>query len=91
MQFGPSMDKRRMAKNLNVAFNSFLELNRMAFSEVLPKYSESRAIGVANRIISKAYPRIKLILSFSDATQCGDGTIYRASGFRLIGIKKIIQ
>jgi hypothetical protein len=27
-------------------------------------------------------------VSFADGTQCGDGTIYRASGFHLIGIKK---
>jgi hypothetical protein len=26
-------------------------------------------------------------LSFSDGTQCGDGTIYRASGFLLTGVK----
>ena len=31
---------------------------------------------------------IKWILSFSDGNLCGDGTIYRASGFKLIGVNK---
>lgn len=31
---------------------------------------------------------MKWILSFADGTQCGDGTIYRASGFILTQIKK---
>ena len=65
-----------------------LELNRMAFSDALPRNSESRALGVAFRLIKKHYPNIEWILSFSDGTQCGDGTIYRASGFLLTGINK---
>jgi hypothetical protein len=31
---------------------------------------------------------MKWIQSYADACQCGDGTIYRASGFRLVAIKK---
>lgn len=88
LQFGPSIDKRRMAQNLGVGMNQFLELNRMAFSDRLPKNSESRAISIAIRIIKKKYPFIKLILSFADACQCGDGIIYRASGFKLHSYKK---
>lgn len=88
MQFGPSTDKRRMAKNLNVGMNEFIELNRMAFSDVLPKYSESRAISIAIKILKKNYPFLRLIISFADACQCGDGTIYRASGFKLHSFKK---
>jgi hypothetical protein len=69
-------------------WNEFIELNRMAFSEKLPKNSESRAIGVAMRLIKKTYPQIKWVVSFADGTQCGDGTIYRASGFVLTSIKE---
>jgi len=65
-----------------------LELNRMAFTDNLPKYSESRAISITLKLIRKNYPHIDWILSFADGTQCGDGTIYRASGFSLVGIKK---
>lgn len=87
MQFGPSFDKRKIQGLVEgTGWNGFLELNRMAFADWLPRNSESRAIAVAMRMIRKAYPHIEWIVSFSDATQCGDGTIYRASGFVLTGI-----
>lgn len=40
------------------------------------------------RLIKKHYPHIEWIVSYADGSQCGDGTIYRASGFVLTGIKK---
>jgi hypothetical protein len=92
MQFGPSMDKRKtMTIVQNTHWNGFLELNRMAFSEWLPRNSESRAISVAMRLIRKHYPHIDWVISFADGTQCGDGTIYRASGFCLTQIKENCQ
>lgn len=87
MQFGPSLDKRKMVGLVEgTKWNGFIELNRMAFSEFLPRNSESRAIAVAMRLIKKHYPQIEWVVSFADGTQCGDGTIYRASGFVLTGI-----
>lgn len=89
MQFGSSMDKRKvMGLVQDTGWNSFIELNRMAFSDNLPRNSESRAIAVAFRLMKKHYPHIEWVISFSDGTQCGDGTIYRAAGFYLTGIKK---
>jgi len=89
MSFGQSIDKRKMIGVVaGTAWNGFIELNRMAFSEILPRNSESRALGVALRTIKKNYPHIDWVISFADGTQCGDGTIYRASGFKLIGVKK---
>lgn len=89
MQFGPSMDKRKIVGLVEgTKWNEFIELNRMAFSDVLPRNSESRALAVAMRILRKRAPWLKWVVSFADATQCGDGTIYRASGFVLTGIKK---
>ena len=89
MQFGPSLDKSRIIPLVEgTGWNDFLELNRMAFSDVLPRNSESRAIAVAMRLIKKHSPNIKWIVSFADGTQCGDGTIYRASGFVLTGVKQ---
>ena len=89
MQFGPLMDKRKsVALVSGTKWSGMIELNRMAFSDALPRYSESRAIGYAIRLIKKNYPQIKWIQSFSDATACGDGTIYRASGFVLTSIKE---
>ena len=87
MQFGPSLDKRKMLGLVKgTLWNEFLELNRLAFSDRLPRNGESRAIGYAMRFIKKTYPWMKWIVSFADGTQCGDGTIYRASGFVLTGI-----
>jgi len=71
----------------NEKWNEFRELNRMVFDDYLPKYSESRCIAISIKLIKKNAPHIKWILSFSDGTQCGDGTIYRASGFILTAVK----
>ena len=89
MQFGPSLDKRKIQGLVKgTLWNEFIELNRMAFADWLPRNSESRCIGYAMRWIRKTYPHIKWVVSFADGTQCGDGTIYRASGFVLTGIKE---
>tara|TARA_R110002020_G_scaffold29237_1_gene92305 strand:- start:28 stop:660 length:633 start_codon:yes stop_codon:yes gene_type:complete len=89
MSYGCPIDKRKVIGLVkNTKWNGFLELNRMAFSDLLPKYSESRCISISMKLLKKNAPHIKWVLSFADGTQCGDGTIYRASGFKLIGIKK---
>jgi hypothetical protein len=89
MQFGPSLDKRKIQPLVSgTLWNEFIELNRMAFADWLPRNGESRCIGYAMRWIRKTYPQIKWVVSFADGTQCGDGTIYRASGFVLTGIKE---
>ncbi len=89
LQFGPSMDKRKVQGLVSgTRFNGFLELNRMALADWLPPNGESRAIGVCLRMIRKRYPHVEWIVSYSDATQCGDGAIYRASGFVLTSIKE---
>lgn len=89
MSFGPSLDKSKMLNIVkNTGWNEFLELNRMAFDEYLPKNSESRCISIALKLIKKNAPQIKWIISFADGCSCGDGTIYRASGFKLTAIKE---
>ena len=89
MQYGSSMVKKNIIHLVNKTnWNEFIELNRMAFDDYLPKYSESRCLSISFKLIKKNAPHIKWIVSFSDGTQCGDGTIYRASGFKLTGIKK---
>ena len=89
LQFGPSLDKRRLIGLVRgTGWNEFTELNRMALADWLPRNSESRAIAVAMRILRKSYPHLKWVVSFADGTQCGDGTIYRATGFVLTSIRK---
>ena len=88
MQFGPSLDKRKIQGLVEgTEWHEFLELNRMAFDDVLPRNSESRALSVAFKLLKKHAPQVKWVVSFADGTQCGDGTIYRAAGFVLTGIK----
>lgn len=89
MSYGsPMMKSKALSMVENTGWNEMLELNRMAFDSFLPKNSESRCIAISIKLIKKNAPHIKWILSYSDGTQCGDGTIYRASGFYLTDIKK---
>ena len=84
LSYGNPLDKSKVLPLVQPSlWNEMLELNRMAFDDYLPKYSESRCIAITIKLIKKNAPHIKWILSFSDGTQCGDGTIYRASGFQL--------
>lgn len=87
LSYGPSMDKRKIIGLVEgTEWNGFLELNRMAFDDYLPRNSESYCIGATLRMIRKKAPQVKWVVSFADGTQCGDGTIYRASNFILTGI-----
>ena len=89
MQFGPSLDKRKIQGLVSgTAWHEFIELNRLAFTDVLPRNSESRALAVAMKLLRKHAPQVKWVVTFADGTQCGDGTIYRAAGFVLTGLKK---
>ena len=86
MSFGPSLDKSKVIHLVEgTKWNEFIELNRMAFDEYLPRNSESRCISIALKLIKKNAPHIKWVISFADGMQCGDGTIYRASNFCLTG------
>lgn len=89
LSYGPSLDKSKIITlAAGTGWNNFMELNRMAFDDYLPRNSESYCIGKSIRMIRKNAPQIKWIISFADGCSCGDGTIYRASNFVLTGIKK---
>ena len=88
MSYGSPFDKSRVIGMVQPClWNEMLELNRMAFDDYLPKNSESRCLAISIKLIKKNAPQIKWVLSFSDGTQSGDGTIYRASGFYLTSVK----
>ena len=89
MSYGSPFRKDKVLHLVNgTNWNEMVELNRMAFDDYLPKNSESRCISISIKLMKKHAPHIKWVLSFSDGTQCGDGTIYRASGFYLTNIQK---
>lgn len=89
MSFGsPMMKNKALPLVEDTGWNQMLELNRMAFDDYLGRNSESRCLSVVFRIIKKNAPHIKWILSYSDGTQSGDGSIYRATGFVLTDIKQ---
>lgn len=89
MQFGSPTDKRKILPLVaDTKWGGMVELNRMAFSDALPRFSESRAISLAMKWIKKNAPQIEWVVSFADGCQCGHGTIYQASNFYLTQIKK---
>lgn len=89
LSYGPSLDKSKMlGLVVGTGWNEFLELNRMAFDEYLPRNSESFCIAKTLKLIKKNAPQIKWVVSFADGCSCGDGTIYRASNFVLTAIKE---
>lgn len=89
LQYGPSMDKKKIITLVEgTGWNEFIELNRMAFDDYLPRNSESYCIGKTLRMIRKQAPQVKFVVSLADGCSCGDGTIYRASNFVLTGIRK---
>ena len=87
LSYGSPLDKSKVLPLVQPSlWNEMLELNRMAFDDYLPRNSESRCIAISIKLLKKYAPHIKWIISFADGTQCGDGAIYRASGFKLVGI-----
>ena len=89
MSFGPSLDKSKIQGLVKgTGWNEFIELNRMAFDDYLPRNAESYCISKALKLIKKNAPQIKWVISFADGCSCGDGTIYRASNFVLTDIKE---
>jgi len=89
LTYGQPLDKRKVLPLVDgTEWENMLELNRMAFSDRLPRNSESRALAVSFRLLKDHAPQVKWVLSYADATQCGDGAIYRASGFLLTGIRE---
>lgn len=60
LSYGPSLDKSKIITLVDgTGWNNFLELNRMAFDDYLPRNSESYCIGKSIRMIRKNAPQIK--------------------------------
>lgn len=67
LSYGPSLDKKKVIGLVEgTTWDGFLELNRMAFDDYLPRNSESYCIAKTIRMIRKQAPQIKWIISFAD-------------------------
>lgn len=88
LSYGSSIDKKKIIPLVKeTSWNGYLELNRMAFDDFMPRNSESFCIAKTIKLIRKNAPHVKWIISFADGCSCGDGTIYRASNFYLTDIR----
>ena len=79
--FAVSIWSSPIARKLDA--DTVLELRRMAISEMCPKNTASRMLSWMRKDISKRFPDIKKLISYQD-TGVHLGTIYKASGWRLI-------
>lgn len=56
MSYGPPLDKKKVLGLVEgTGWNEMLELNRMAFDEVLPRNSESRCISLSIKLLKKMH------------------------------------
>jgi len=89
MQLGPSINKTASVNLVkDTHWNGYCELARVAFDDYLPANSESRCLSIMMKLLKKQAPHIEWVVSYADGAQCGDGSIYRATGFCLVDIKK---
>ena len=88
-QLGTPIDKRKaLGAVRGTKWTGMLDLHRLALADWLPRNSESRVLTVILRLIRRTYPHIEWVQSYADGTQSGDGAIYRAAGFHLIGVHR---
>jgi len=89
LQFGDPVHREKAIGLVDgTEWNEMMELNRMALTNNLPDNSASRCLSISIKMFEKHAPHVKWILSYADASQCGDGAVYRASNFALTGIKR---
>ena len=56
LSYGSPLDKSKVLPLVQPSlWNEMLELNRMAFDDYLPKYSESRCIAISIKLIKKTH------------------------------------
>lgn len=63
-----------------------LELVRMVLSDQCARNSESRALGVAARLIARDLPHVRRLIAYSDLDHGHEGGIYAASGWTRIAV-----
>lgn len=89
LQYGDPVHREKIVGLVRgTGWNEVMELNRMALTDEAPKNSASRSLSVSIKMFERHAPHVKWIISYADASQCGDGSIYRAANFVLTGIKE---
>lgn len=69
--------KHNISKEINK--ENYCEFDRMWLSDELPKYSESKVIGLLISFLKRVYPRIKFIITYADESAGNTGVIYQAT------------
>lgn len=59
--------------------DNYCEFDRMWLSDELPKFSESRVIGMLLRLLKKSHPKIVFIITYADESAGNKGIIYKAT------------
>lgn len=60
------------------------EFDRMWLSDVMPKFSETITLSLLHHFLRKVHPEIKHLISYADTTVGNQGTIYKASNYKLV-------
>lgn len=81
---GPAVNGAGTA--LRLRQSEILELRKFWLSDVPPRNSESRCLGVAARIIRKRYPSIRLLLTYCEGDE--KASSYKGAGWIRIGESK---
>ena len=63
-----------------------LELTRMVFRDDTDRFVESHSLSLARKYIRKHYPKVKLLVAYSDPSQGHDGTVYEADNWCEFGL-----
>lgn len=86
LQFGPAMNPQSGARIVaGSTADSWLELNRMAFTDARPENCGSQAIAGALRVLRHTRPSVEWVQSFADERCKKFGAVYQAAGFLYCG------
>lgn len=69
--------------------DNYCEFDRMWLSDDLPKFSESRIIGLLISYLKQVYTQIHFMITYADGSVGNTGIIYRATNAFPIGKKKV--
>ncbi len=72
--------------NLNEDQDHTLEIQRMVILDCTDRNAESRVLGYILRDLRRRYADVKRVIAYADPARGHTGTIYKAAGFRSLGL-----